>query len=431
MNVNQLKVIIADQRAELEDARRKERLIPREAYGLWQRWMADGQIKVVSGIRRCGKSIFSVQLLNNRDFTYLNFDDERLVHLRPEEFNMIIEAFHQVYGDFKYIFFDEIQNIDDWELFINRLKRSGFNQIITGSNGRLLSKELGTHLTGRYISIGMFPFSFREYLMFEGFAIRERADYSTKQKAILMRNLEGYLEYGGFPEMLGDKSRMRTYLQALYSTILTKDVIARNRIKYSKTIREIANYTISNFSQPISYNKIKNIFNLRSVHTAKNYLSYLEDAYLVFFVEKYSPKHKEVLASAKKAYCVDTGLANSIGYGTSENMGRVLENAVAIELYRKRTLNPLMGIFYWKDYQQREVDFIIKEGKYVRELIQVTYAHDRSSLKKSETDALLKAKEDLKCQIMTIVTWDYEDTLGSGTERIKAIPIWKWLLSTK
>jgi hypothetical protein len=429
MNANELKAIISDQREELENTRRREGIIQRESYNHWQKWMDDGQIKVVAGIRRCGKSVFSTQLLKDCEFAYLNFDDERLMHLKPDEFNNIIEAFHQVYGDFKCIFFDEIQNIDNWELFVNRLKRSGFNLVITGSNGRLLSKELGTHLTGRYVLIGLFPFSFREYLVFEGFAIDEKSNYSTKEKASLMNKLAEYIENGGFPEMLGDKSRMRTYLQTLYSTILTKDVVSRNHIKYNKTVREMANYLISNFAQPASYNKIKNLFDLKSVHTAKNYMSYLEDAYLIFVVEKYSPKHKEVLASAKKVYCVDTGLANSIGFKTGERTGPLLENIVAIELYRRKALNPLMEIYYWKDYQQHEVDFVIKEGAGIRQLVQVTYVSGAKELKKSETDALLKASKDLKCTKLSIITWDYEDSLEIDRKRIKIIPVWKWLLS--
>jgi len=384
-------------------------------------------IKVITGVRRSGKSTFALQMLAGRSCGYINFDDERLVGLGIDDLNRVLQALYEVFGEMKFVFLDEIQNIDGWELFVNRLKRAGLNVFVTGSNARLLSRELATHLTGRHVPIEMFPFSFREFLAFDKFVVENDKLLSTKEKALLLKKLHEYLEIGGFPEVLKDRPNAGRYLSTLYSTILTKDVVGRQRIKYIKTIREISNYLVSNFSRPITFNKIKNVFGLKSPHTSKNYVSYLEESYLIFLVDKFSFKEKERTASPKKVYAIDTGVINALAFKSSENIGRLMENLVFLELMRKKAVDSLLEIYYWKNYTGHEVDFVLKRGTKVNQLIQVTYASNAEEIEKRETRSLSKAARELKCNDLLIITWDYEKETGG----IKFIPIWKWLLGLR
>ncbi len=429
MNVNEIRTIISDQREEIQRIFTEENIIEREFLDAWKKFMDSNLIKVVTGIRRSGKSVFSFQLLNKKKYAYINFDDERLVGLKPADLNMILEAFYQLYGDFKYIFLDEIQNIEGWELFVNRLKRQGFNVVVTGSNAKLLSKELATHLTGRYIGIEIFPFSFREFLTFENFDMTNNDLYSTRKKSLLIKKLREYITHGGFPEAIKDKELSKSYLPTLYSTILTKDVISRYKINYVTTLKEISNYLISNFSKYITFNKIKNNYNLKSPHTSKKYVSYLEESYLFFLLDKFSFKYKEVTASPKKVYAVDTGIINVMAFASSENFGRLMENLIAIELLRKKAFNPLSEIYYWKDYQQKEVDFVLKKGPKVEQLIQAAYVSSPDEIDKREYVALTKASKELQCNNLLMITWDYEAKETLDGKKIEFIPLWKWLLT--
>lgn len=429
MNVAEIKSVIADQKEEIERVFRKERIIEREFLDMCRPLMESDLIKVITGVRRSGKSVFSLELLGGRDYGYINFDDERLIGIKTSDLNLVLQAFYELFGELKFVFLDEIQNIEGWELFVNRLKRAGLNVLVTGSNAKLLSRELATHLTGRHAPIEMFPFSFREFLLFAEFKAARKAFYSTKQKAFLIRKLQEYLELGGFPEVLKERENAKIYLATLYSTILTRDVVSRQRIKFIRTIREISNYLVSNFSKPITFNKIKNIFDLKSAHTSKNYISYLEESYLIFLLGKFSFKHKEVLASPKKVYAIDTGMVGALGFKSNENFGRLIENMVFIELARKRVLGRFQEFFYWKDYTGKEVDFVIKEGLKVKQLIQVTYASGRSEIEKRETVSLIKASEELRCNNLLILTWDFEGEEKIKGKKIIYTPLWKWLLN--
>lgn len=431
MNAEEIVSIVTDQREEIERMFKGEKMIKREFLDRWGKTAKSSLIKVVTGVRRSGKSVFSLELLEGKNYGYINFDDERLAGLKTAELNRVLQAFYQLYGNFKFIFLDEVQNVEGWELFVNRLKRLGFNLLVTGSNARLLSKELATHLTGRYIPIEIFPFSFREFLMFEGFEVTEETFYSTRQKSLVIKKLSEYIKMGGFPEAIKDRLNARSYLSTLYSTILTKDVVSRYRIKFPRTIREISNYLVSNFSQPVSYNKIKNTFGLKSAHTPKKYVSYLEEAYLIFLVNKFSSKHKEVLASPKKVYAIDNGIIDALAFEASRNVGRLMENLVLIELLRKKATDGLLEIYYWRDYFGKEVDFLLKRGPKIKQLIQVTYASARDEIKRREMNALIKAGNGLKCKDLLMITWDYEAGLKVSNRKVKFIPLWKWLLKSK
>jgi len=425
-----IKQVLIDQKKELEEVVRKKKIIKREALDNFKDHANSSLIKVITGIRRCGKSFLTYLLLENEKFAYANFDEKILLKLEPRE---LLSLFHEIYGDVRIVFLDEIQNCENWELLANSFHRAGYNLFITGSNAKLLSKELATHLTGRHIDLELFPFSFREFLL----AREVKLEYplSSKEIGIVKNALKEYVSKGGFPEVVVDNENPKIYLRNLFSDILEKDIVVRYRIRYVETFREMAVSLLSNFSNYISFNKLKKVFKIRSEHTVKNYLKYLEEAYLFLFIKKFSFKPKEVEIAERKLYCIDTGIINNVGYISSPNMGRLMENLVAIELLRRKSYyNPNLEIFYFKTYEGHEVDFLIKEGLRIKQLIQVTYANSFDEIEHREIRALLHANELFKKHKpeLICITWDYEDEKEikwfGKRERIKFLPLWKWLL---
>lgn len=419
MNLEELKRIIIDQKEEIEDTFKKkgiiERKMPKEEL---IRALEHPNILAVLGVRRCGKSILSHLLLKGRRYGYINFDDERVFGIEAKDLNKVLQAFYELYGtDMEYLILDEIQNVAGWELFANRLRRTK-KVILTGSNAKLLSGELATHLTGRYVDFTLYPFSFKEFLELKGI----KPDiYSTKSIAELKNALREYIKTGGFPEahIFG-----RGIVTRIYEDIIHKDIILRYGIKNKKTFSDIARYLISNFSGEFTFGKLKDITSIKNVHTAKSYAGYLESSYLILIVKRFTFKLKEQMLAPKKVYCIDTGIINSIAFKFSEDIGKVMENLVAVELHRRKSYYGEAEVYYWKDYQQREVDFVLKEGEAIKELIQVSYASGESDIKEREITALLKASQELGCENMSVITWDYEGEIG----KIKCKPLWKWLL---
>lgn len=428
MNSNLIRTIIMDQLRDMKRLFKEENLIKRDAFENWNNATNTDLIKVIYGVRRSGKSIFSFQLLKHKKYAYLNFDDERLVGLKTQDLNTVLEAFYQIHDDFKFVLLDEIQNVQGWELFVNRLKRQGLIVIITGSSSNLLSKELGSHLTGRFIPIGIYPFSFKEFLIYKNIKFDENEIWTTRTKSLLIKNLNEYIKLGGFPEAVKYPDYSRQYLSNLYSNIISKDVIGRYNIKYIRAIKDIANYLLANYSNLVTYNKIKNRFDLKSVHTAKNYLSYLEDALLFIMPDKFSLKSSERSTSPKKVYAIDSGLINAISIPMSENIGPLMENITAIELMRSKSKDPMMELYYWRDYQQHEVDFVIRSSQKIQNLIQVSYISDSTDLDRREIRSLIKASELLRCESLNIITWDYHDQIEIKGNRINCIPLWYWLI---
>lgn len=397
-------------------------IIPREIASKAMSWMGSDLIKIVMGVRRSGKSTLAHQLLAGQEYGYVNFDDERFINITSDSLNDFLQVTKEIGPDCKHLLLDEIQNVDGWELFANRLKREGYNIVITGSNAKLLSSELATHLTGRHIPIELFPFSFKEYLTYTGLSVKkESALYSTNDKAQIINALEKYVKAGGFPESYRFEAKGE-YLRNLFDKIITRDIVQRYNIKYVKTLKEIALYCISNFSARMTYNKIKNMFDVKSVHTIKNYLNYLEECYLILSLPPFSYKIKEQIRQARKLYCIDTGLIDAIVPRTSIDQGRLLENLVFLELKRR---NEDIYFYYEPNF---EIDFLIKRGMAIGQLIQVCFSLAGPDTKKREMNALSKASEKLKCQDATILTWDEEGEEKVGNLTVKIMPIWKWLL---
>jgi len=421
LSVEELKRIIMTQREEMDEFLNRERLIEREVdEKRLLKFLQYPNILAILGVRRSGKSVLSWLLMRGKKFGYINFFDERLLGFSPEDFEKLVQAFHELYGDLDYFVFDEIQSVQGWERFLSRM-RTLKRVIITGSSSNLLSGELSTVLTGRYVSFELYPFSFKEFLEFKGIKLEKNWMYSTKETAKVKKALEEYIKFGGFPEAL---KFGRIYLQTIYRDIVEKDVLFRYKIRDIQALRELAKYLISNFSKEITYGKLKNLINIKDVHTVKNYVEYLERAYLIFQVRRFSFKLKSQMLSPRKVYAVDTGLINAVSFKFSENIGRLMENLVFLELLRRRSYKFAdYEIYYWKD-AKGEVDFVVKSENKVTQLIQVTYELNKENFER-EVAPLLKASKELKCKELLLITWDQEDTTKEG---VKIMPLWKWLL---
>jgi len=328
-----MRQIIKRQKQEKEQVTGSD-FVRRDVTGKIDTYLRQDIIKVVTGVRRCGKSIFCFMVLKGTDFGYVNFDEKELAGL--ENYDEILRYVREFYGDVDYLFLDEIQNLENWELWVNSLHRRGYNLLITGSNAKLLSRELATHLTGRHIAVGLFPFSFREYLDVAGFHIRD--EYTEQERGTLLNHLKKYIEVGGFPEVVV-KGYDYTYLQTLFDSIILKDVVQRYKVRYVDDLYNLARFLMSSFSNEVSYTKLKNTLKFRSVHTVQNYVRYLEDTYLVFHLDRFSFKHREQIKSPKKMYAVDMGMVNALAFTFSENIGKLMENTVAVELLTLTSYN--------------------------------------------------------------------------------------------
>lgn len=414
--LQEIKEILTLQKREIE-IKLKEKYIERNQ----DLKLTNDLIKVIVGPRRAGKSFFAIHFLNKQGkFGYVNFDDERLVEV--ENYDEIIVAMNSVYDNPKFVLFDEIQNLPKWELFANRLQRQGYNLVITGSNSNLLGKELATHLTGRHLLTNIFPFSFKEYLKFEN---KELIISEIKEK------LSQYLLNGGYPEILSKKVELKEYLSNLFNSILYRDIVKRYKIRNPKQIENLAIYLISNIANEYSYNSLTNSGKIKSSHTTEKYLSYLEESFILFSLNRFSYKVKEQLSSNKKIYCIDNGFIQAKAFKLSPDFGKLYENVVACKL-KKEEIEGKLRFYYWKNQQQEEIDFIIQEGLKVKQLIQVCFNMSDLETKNREIRALIKASKELKCNNLLIITEDTEseekvEWFGDKAT-IRFIPLWKWLL---
>jgi predicted AAA+ superfamily ATPase len=396
------------------------RYVQREGLSEAVKSIKNNLIKVIVGPRRAGKSVFAMKMLQGHDFAYLNFDDERLLGI--SDYDDLLKAIRQVYGETKTVLFDEIQNLDRWELFLNRLQRKGFNLVITGSNSRLLSTELSTHLTGRYVEFQLLPFSFSEFLKARNFIVDETL--ATKERQGMVLNLlSEYLSKGGYPEVLLKDLDPKSYITTLFESILFKDIVKRYNVRYSKKLYDLGLYLITNHSSEFSYTRLKNALDFKSVHTVENYTEYLNEAFLIFSIERFSHKVKEQMRSPKKVYAYDTGMINAVKFKTAPDTGRLIENLVAIELLRREK-----EFYCYKTKDGKEVDFAVKEGLKLSQLIQVCYEVDHYMTKKRESHALLRAAGESKCKSLIVLTWDYEAKEAADKQEIHYQPLWKWLL---
>ncbi|MCX6766587.1 MAG: ATP-binding protein [Candidatus Moranbacteria bacterium] len=415
MNNKLIKEIVVDQRSAFES---RDGFVPRN---FPQKFLTSRKISVISGIRRSGKSTLLKQIsLGFSSFSYLNFEDERMLDFSHQDFNALYGTFLELYGEQEVYLFDEIQNISGWEKFVRRLFEDGKKIFVTGSNAKLLSSELATTLSGRHIKFELYPFSFREFLKFHDFPAKK--NYTTVEKGLLRRRLNQYMEYGGFPEVV--VSRNKEELKQLYQDVLMKDLLVRFKIRETKGFRDVALFLLSNVSTPVSFNSIRNLLGIRSVTSVKNYVDYFEEAYLFYSLFKFDYSVKKQIINDRKIYCVDTGIVNAVAFRFSENVGRMIENLVFIELKRRGA-----DVFYFKG--KKECDFLVRNGLKAGEAIQVTEGLGNSKTEKREIDGLLEAMEKFKLKKGLIITRDEEGIRRSGGKAILVVPLWKWLLENQ
>jgi hypothetical protein len=387
-----------------------ERLIDFEKY------INSKQIVIVSGIRRSGKSTLLKQFSEklSGDFYYINFDDERLMGFEVSDFDNLLTVWKKSHQS-KNIFIDEIQNVESWERFIRRIYEEGYKVFITGSNAKLLSSELSTHLTGRYFKIELYPFSFKELLLFN------KIDFlkpSSDNKIKIIKKFDEYLVSGGFPEFI--KYKDSEFLKRTYEDVVYKDIITRFGIREVTGFRELANFLFNNFTKKIGYQSIAKTLGIKSPISARDYVGFLQESYLVFELFKYDYSLKKQFTSDKKIYVIDNGMRNTIAFSFSEDRGRFLENLIFIELKRGG-----QEVYFNKD--KGECDFLVKEKNKIVNAIQVCYSLEKEN-EEREINGLIEAMNQSRLNNGLILTYGNEKEITKDGINIKIMPTWKWLL---
>jgi uncharacterized protein len=379
--------------------------------------------QVVIGVRRSGKSTLCRKVLRtaNVKAAYSNFDDERLANLGSEDLNAILSALYTIYGEFDYLLLDEVQNVEGWPLFVNRLLRQGLHLIITGSNAKLLSNELTTHLTGRYHKIELYPFSFSEYASIKQV---DTTSLTTKAQALSQKALNQYLFQGGFPELITERDT-QDYINSLLHAIIYRDITQRFRVRYPERLERLAAYILDNFSQEY---KAKNIADILGVsdHTIDTYCNYLQEAFLLCAIHKFSYKSSERIRG-QKLYAIDTAfLSNRTNTFSLQNMGWRLENVVFVELLH-RAGQRYADICYYRD-RTFEVDFIVAKGGVVEALYQVCYDMSNEKTRRHEVNGLLQGAKKFHCSDLTIITFSQMENIVEREHTIHIVPATQWLM---
>ena len=386
-----------------------------------QSFVEDSEVVVISGVRRCGKSTLlqEIRSKQNESDYFFNFDDERVLKFTVNDFQILTELFIELFGKQNTYYFDEIQNIEGWERYIRRLRDYGSKVFVTGSNASMLSRELGTHLTGRYVRKELFPFSFKEFLRLKDVDYPEIGLLSTNGKALLKGQFNTYFESGGFPDYL--KSGNKEYLKSLYESILYRDVMVRNNLTNEKELLELVYYISSNVGKLMSYNSMAKVVGIKNATTISNYTAFLQDSYLVFMVNKYDVSLKKQIQNAKKGYLIDLGLLRTLAFHHTEDNSRLLENLVFLELKRRGK-----EIYYHN--QKKECDFVIKEKSKIVEAIQVSWSIEVESTYNREMTGLLDAVNTYGLKEGLILTESMESEFEVEGVRIRIKPVWKWML---
>lgn len=381
--------------------------------------LSSKQIKLITGPRRSGKSTQALLMLRGKNFAYLNFDDNALLSRWDEE--LVMAMLSDVYPGYEYLLLDEVQNLDNWDLWVSKLYRNGVNMVITGSNAKLLSSEMATVLTGRYLQVQMYPFSLGEF--FDYFQLHpSRSEVKTQQ---LKQVQDDYLRNGGYPETVEARSITQSYLYTLFDSIVWKDVAKRHKVRNVTDLNDLAMYLVSNFCNPLSYNDVATDLGLSSVSTTKKYMGYLNEPYLFFYLPRYNNKLKLMKKAPQKVYLVDNGFVAAKAFSLSENLGRLLENQVFVELLR-RGYDTEKSLFYYRSRNDKETDFVTRNGNRIESLIQVCYDLSSPKTEKREVDSLIECAGELKCDNLYIITWDEERTIEKDGYVIQVVPVMRW-----
>lgn len=419
-----LENILTDQKEDLEILS-TEKLCYRKEQELID--LDSTQAQVVIGVRRSGKSTLCFQALTaaKKDFAYVDFDDERLKNVKADDLNDILEVLYKIYGAFNYLFLDEIQDIEGWHLFVNRMLRKRMHVVITGSNAKLLSSELSTFLSGRNKEIHLYPFSFAEYCEATGV---NTEDATTKATAFRRRAFDEYLSQGGFPELLAISDK-RSYVSGLVSNIIQRDIEQRYKIKYKAAFEQLAQHILNNVPCAVVAKELTTLFKFKSVHTAENYVNYLCQAFLLVKINKYSTKSR-LRVTGQKVYPIDTALMNQRENAfKGANLGWRLESAVLLQLLRESKFQG-NDVYYLED-RNRECDFVVCHGNTVLQAIQVSFDISDPKTRRRELAGLKLANSITGCKDLLLLTdHEYEDVENDGAT-IKIRPFYEWALENR
>lgn len=377
-------------------------------------------IKLITGPRRVGKSTYALLMLQGKSFAYLNFDDNLLLSAWDEE--LVMRTLDEVYPNYEFLLLDEVQNLKDWDVWVSKLYRRGKNLVITGSNAKMLSSEMATVLTGRYLQVEMLPFSLTETIEWKGANINS---ISNAKQAEAVAIADDYLRNGGYPETIDMRSITRNYLSTLFDSIIWKDIAKRHNIRNITDLNNIALYLLSNFCNPLSANDIAKELSMTSVTTTRKFMDYLHEPYLFYYLPRFNNKLKLMKKAASKVYVIDNGFVAAKAFNLSENLGRLLENDVFVELLRLG-YQVETSLFYYRSRNDREVDFVTRQGTHINQLIQVCYDMTSPKTEKREVSSLIECAGELKCNNLLIITNNEEREIHTDGYNIKVIPFIKY-----
>lgn len=414
--IKKMRTVIFNQKKERDELMARPYLTRRNSQDA-ERLLQNHLIKLITGPRRVGKSTQALLMLRDKNFAYLNFDSQLL--LDKWDANLCLRILDDVYPGYEYLLLDEVQNLPDWDLWVSELFRRGKNMVITGSNAKMLSSEMATVLTGKYLQVEMLPFSLEEFfdwnkLDLHGLKVEDKTDASVL--------IDDYLRNGGYPEVVASRQLTRSYLDTLFDSIVWKDVAKRHNVRNITELNDLALYLVSNFCNPLSANQLAEELGFSSVNTTKKYLNYLHEPYLFYYLPRYNNKLKLMNKAPRKVYVVDNGFVEAKAFSLSYNSGRLLENQVFVELLR-RGYNPDKTMFYYRSRNDKEVDFVLRNGTRIARLVQVCYDLGSPKTEKREVDALLECAGELNCNQLVIVTNAEQRTIERNGYSIDVLPI--------
>ena len=382
--------------------------------------LANPMIKLITGPRRVGKSTYALLMLQGRNFAYLNFDDNQLLSGWDED--LVMRTLDEVYPDYDFLLLDEVQNLKGWDVWVSKLYRRGKNLVITGSNAKMLSSEMATVLTGRYLLVEMLPFSLTETMEWKGISPLSHDGKPRTETSVIA---DDYLRNGGYPETIDMRSITRSYLSTLFDSIIWKDVAKRHNIRNITDLNNLALYLLSNICNPLSANEIAKELSMTSVTTTRKFMDYLHEPYLFFYLPRFNNKLKLMKKAAIKVYVIDNGFVTSRAFNISENLGRLLENEVFVELLRQG-FQVETSLFYYRSRNDREVDFVTRQGPQIHQLIQVCYDMTSPKTEKREVESLIECAKELKCDNLLIITNNDEREINKDGHNIKVLPFIKF-----
>lgn len=422
MKLSEIEKVLLEQQDELE-ALESEVLIHRPEEDLIN--LKSKLAQVVIGVRRSGKSTLCFNALRKAGvhYAYANFDDERFEVLRTQDLDDVLQTLYKIYGKFDYLFLDEIQNIEGWPLFVNRLLRQRIHILITGSNAKLLSTELASHLTGRHHKIELFPFSFKDWC-----TIRE-LDYTrltTKNKGLISKAYEEYFHQGGFPELLSGEENSKEYISTLIDNIITQDIKKRYKIRNIDALKRLAHHILNEAPTIIVKDTLQETMGIKSERTLGNYLLYLNQTYLTSTISKYSPKSRE-RARGEKSYAIDVAFMDKRENAFSgDNLGWRLETIVYLELLRRKA-GTENDIYYFQE-RNAEADFVVCDGNKTLAVYQVCHDISKKKTRKREIRGCIAGAKGTKCDNLFLITDHEREVIEEDGYTIQVIPIWEWLI---